>query len=228
MPAPGLLLAAPAPPPLGDDEIHVWFCEIDAVTTPQRRRAAQGFLRQRLAAYCSCDAGELVVETGEHGKPVLAGAAFAFNLSHSGNRAALALARGTDIGIDIEVPTRPRAHRELAGRYFCAREADAIAAADENERERLFLRLWTAKEAVLKALGRGLAFGLDRLEFDPAAAAPVLLRIAPDGGNAGDWQVHALPLTLPAIGHVAWRGGDRRLRFFRDAMQASSTPQECY
>jgi 4'-phosphopantetheinyl transferase len=220
--------AAAAPQPLGDDEIHVWFCEIVAADAVTQRRAAQDFLRRTLAAYRGCGVADLVFETGAHGKPVFADQALAFNLSHSGGRAVLALARGVEVGVDIELPTRPRPHVALARRYFCTAEAAAIAAADDDARGLRFLQLWTAKEAVLKALGRGLAFGLDRLEFDLEARPPVLRWIAPDGGRAGDWQVRALPVAPPAIGHLAWRGDVRRPRFFQEVITRSSTPQECH
>lgn len=222
----GLPVPAPAPQPLGDDEIHVWFCEFPMSDPTARRRAAQRFLRRLLAAYRNGDADELALETGAHGKPALADGSLAFNLSHSGDCAALAIARGVEVGVDLESPSRPRPHAALAQRYFCRREAEAIAATIGSERETAFLRLWTAKEAVLKALGRGLAFGLDRLEFDLSTEPPTLCRIAPDGGSSADWRVCALPLTPPAIGHLAWRGEARRLRFFRDVISSSSTPQD--
>lgn len=217
--------ASAAPLQLGDDEIHVWLCEIVATDPAAQRRAAQDFLRRTLATYRGCDPESLVLEIGAHGKPALAGGEFAFNLSHSGSRAALALARGVEVGVDIEAPTRPRPHVALARRYFCAAEAEAIAAAGDDEREARFLRLWTAKEAVLKALGRGLAFGLDRLEFDLVAQPPTLRWIAPDGGRAGDWQVRSLPVAAPAVGHLAWCGEVRRIDFFHAVVTGPSTPQ---
>src|SRR3546814_6405959 len=58
-------------------------------------------------------------------------------------------------GIDLE-RQRPRARAlEIAERYFSADEAAALAALPAADRSVAFLELWTAKEAVLKALGRG-------------------------------------------------------------------------
>ncbi|MBL8298271.1 MAG: 4'-phosphopantetheinyl transferase superfamily protein [Rhodanobacteraceae bacterium] len=208
---------AEPPQPLGPDEIHVWICEFPVSDPATCRSAAQRFLRRVLAAYRGCDEGELVLETGAHGKPALADASVAFNLSHSGTHAALVLASGVEVGIDLESPSRPRPHMALARRYFCEREAAALAAITDSERENAFLRLWTAKEAVLKALGRGLAFGLDRLEFDLATEPPRLRWIAADGGMPADWQVHALPLVQPVVGHLAWRGEPRQRLFLRCA-----------
>ncbi|MCQ4167044.1 4'-phosphopantetheinyl transferase family protein [Tahibacter harae] len=202
---------ATAPQPLAADEIHLWFCEFSASTGT--RVQAQRLLLHLLSAYCGRPVGSADLDTGEHGKPRLAGGP-GFNLSHSGDAAVVALAPGLELGVDLERPGRRRRHAELARRFFCPREADAVAAAEGAAREALFLHLWTAKEAVLKALGRGLAFGLERLEF--AAGVPAqLLHIAADGGEAQHWQVHALSAAAPWNGHVAWYGQARTLRRFR-------------
>ena len=71
-----------------------------------------------------------------------------------------------------------------------------------------FLRLWCAKEAVLKAHGRGLAFGLDRLAFDRLDGVPRLAHVDAGLGRVDDW--HLAPLDLGALtGMVAWRARTR-------------------
>jgi 4'-phosphopantetheinyl transferase len=49
--------------------------------------------------------------------------------------------------------------------------------------------LWCAKEAVLKAHGRGLAFGLHRLAFAERDGALALVRADSALGDAADWQL---------------------------------------
>jgi 4'-phosphopantetheinyl transferase len=209
------VLPCPVPPPqaLAADEIHLWFCEFPPGGAQRGR--AQAVLLQLLSAYLdrAVAAQDLVI--GAHGKPALPGTALGFNLSHSGAAAVVALAADLELGVDLEKPGRPRAHVELARRYFCPAEADAVAQAGEAQREALFLHLWTAKEAVLKALGRGIAFGLQRLEFDAQSRPARLLAIAAEAGTAADWQLLALPLPAPWLGHLAWRGAPRRLRIFQ-------------
>ncbi|MBN8742056.1 MAG: hypothetical protein BGP24_17825 [Lysobacterales bacterium 69-70] len=225
-------MPAPVPPPsiavpvLADSEIHLWFCRFIETDPAARRSAAQTWLRRRLSAYAGRELGADALQIGAHGKPALADASFAFNLSHSGAAAALAIARGVELGVDLETPGRVRPFVALARRYFRPAEAQAVEDAAAADRETVFLRLWTAKEAVLKALGRGLAFGLDRLEFDLAAPRPRLAWIADDGGTAAHWQLRALPVAAPRIGHLAWRGAARELRCFDDVMPVSSTPPD--
>jgi len=191
---------------LGDEEIHVWRLAYD-------HHQGRGPLLAMLGAYLGMPAASVALETLEHGRPVLAGAprdALSFNWSHSHDQALIALARGVLPGVDLE---RLRAHPKavpIARRYFSADETTALEALPENQRDRAFLELWTAKEAVLKALGRGLAFGLHRLSIAGPSNLPVLHRL--DGHEANQWQLHRLILDDQHVGTLAWQGKPRRVR----------------
>lgn len=216
--SPRIADAAP-PQPLGVDEVHVWFCEFQA--GGGTRQATQSLLLELLSAYGGRHLARQDLELGEHGKPFLREGGPAFNLSHSGDAALVALATDGELGVDLERRGRRRNHLALAERYFCAAEAQALALCTGEAREALFLELWTAKEAVLKALGRGLAFGLNRLEFALEPLPPRLVRIDASAGPVAQWQVHALDLADGRVGHVAWRGQPRSLRLFRLAAHAA-------
>jgi 4'-phosphopantetheinyl transferase len=188
-----------------DDEIHVWWLGY-------RRELGRAPLRALLAAYLGAPPDSLLLIDGEHGRPALAAPhdSLAFNWSHSGDRALLAIARGVVPGIDLERwRPRPRA-LEIAQRFFCAEEAMALAMLDAERRTDAFLELWTAKEAVLKALGHGIAFGLDRLRFTVPPAAPGLLWL--DEDDASQWQLQRLPADGEFVATLAWRGAPRRIR----------------
>jgi 4'-phosphopantetheinyl transferase len=99
---------------------------------------------------------------GPRGKPALLGAGIdvKFNLSHTAERALLAIALGREVGVDIE-REREVDVSELAGRVFAPSEAAALRMLCPAERISAFFRCWTRKEAFIKALGDGLAFPLD-------------------------------------------------------------------
>lgn len=191
--------------PLGDDEIHVWWLAY-------QRERGRAPLRRVLSAYLGEPAETLVLHEGPYGRPALAAPhhELAFNWSHSGHRAALAVARGIAPGIDVErLRPRPRG-LEIAQRFFYAPESEALGRLEPSRRDEAFLSLWTAKEAVLKALGRGLAFGLDRLQFSVPPEPVRLLRL--EGDDAAAWQVETLSLDPTHIATLAWRGPPRRIR----------------
>lgn len=191
---------------LGDDEIHVWRLDYQ----PQRRR---GPLREVLAAYLGVNSEQVVLTHGEYGRPALAESldqSLGFNWSHTGNHALIAVGRHVAPGVDVErLRARPRA-MEIATRYFSRDEAAALAVLPADVRAAAFLELWTAKEAVLKALGRGLAFGLDRLSVMHEGGRPTLQRL--DGHDVEAWQLQRLPVDDALVAALAWRGGERRIR----------------
>lgn len=191
---------------LDDRAIHVWQLAYD----PHQGRDP---LRALLGAYLGLPAEMLVLFDGPHGRPRLdAGQAgtLDFNWSHSDRSALIALGRDVAPGIDLERRrARPRS-LEIARRYFCAAEAAQLAALSPAARDDAFLSLWTAKEAVLKALGRGLAFGLHRLEIALDAGRPRLTRL--QGEDVGAWQLRALETGPDHVATLAWRGPPRVVR----------------
>jgi len=185
--------------------LHVWRLRYD----PHQGRAP---LRALLGAYLGLPADAVELVAGSHGRPQLAGAqgdTLDFNWTHSGDCALVALGRQVSPGIDVERRrARPRA-LEIARRYFAPGEADWLASQPHDRQDEAFLALWTAKEAVLKALGRGLAFGLHRLEIDAPVGAPRLLRL--DQEDAAAWQLQALEVDREHVATLAWRGTPRRI-----------------
>jgi 4'-phosphopantetheinyl transferase len=80
-----------------------------------------------------------------------------FNVSHSGELALIAVCRGQELGVDIEQERAVREAKRIVESYFTPAELERFAALDERAQERAFLRGWTRKEAILKAIGVGLA-----------------------------------------------------------------------
>jgi 4'-phosphopantetheinyl transferase len=193
---------------LGSDELHIWRMSYD-------RHQGRAPLRDLLAAYLRVSADDVHLVESEHGRPELAAghaSALRFNWSHSGDQAVLAVGMGTQPGIDIErLRPRPRA-LDIAQRYFDAAETQALEAIAEDVRGAAFLELWTAKEAVLKALGRGLAFGLHRLRIAMHSDRLHLRWLDDDDAQA--WQLQRLSLDAAHVGSIAWRDGPRRLSYW--------------
>ena len=87
------------------------------------------------------------------------------SISHSGNYAAVGIADGK-IGLDIQ-QIRPVMPALSDGRFFPPRDRELLSACKTAaEKESLFFRIWTVREAYLKYTGAGLAGGLDSFEID--------------------------------------------------------------
>jgi len=165
-------------------------------------------LRFLLGHYLGSDAAAIDIDYGAHGKPRLAGAHAAsglrFNVSHSGDQALFAFARGRSVGVDVERHSRRAAMEAIARRYFAPAEAARIAACDGERRLRAFYACWARKEAVIKACGRGLSMALDGFEVgvDPDVP-PRLVCIAAGLAELGDLALVDLPTRPGASAALA-------------------------
>ena len=207
-------------PPLAAGDLHLWRFPLDAspddlpflqkfLSADELQRAARlldrrkaqdfivgrGRLRQILAAYLAADPAQIVFSYGSHGKPTLqspSATSLTFNLSHSGAWALLAVARGMEVGVDLERIDPALDYAALAARFFTAAENALLLAAPEAQRRRRFYRLWTRKEALFKGQGQGFSGAVK--------------------GAEGDWQLQSFWLGPGYVGTVASAGEIQTLR----------------
>jgi 4'-phosphopantetheinyl transferase len=185
--------------------IHVWYACVDCsfmkirefgtllsteeTARAQRFRSAHdcdryivqhGVLRSLLSGYVGCAPRIVDIRTSANGKPYMAGrdqAAIHFNASQSEAFAAFAFSRTGSIGVDIEKMREIPDMLEIVERHFTPREKHAIFSRPESLRSGLFYKLWTRKEAVLKAQGEGLLRPLDCVD------------VTTSGDANGPWKV---------------------------------------
>lgn len=169
-----------------------------------RRRfvVSHAAMRAILAAEVGCDPRELRFVTNAFGKPALGDPPFevGFNLAHSGELALCAVARGVEVGIDLEaVREVPDAEAILRG-SFAPLEVDDWLQVPAERRQEAFLRLWTCKEAWLKACGRGLSLPIHHSEIRVSGEVASFRSVNGSVADAGRWS---LRLLTPAVGYVA-------------------------
>ena len=98
---------------------------------------------------------------GERGKPYLCDRDFFFSLSHSGDYVICAISP-REVGADIQ-RMRTKGEQRLADRFFSAAERALLqSCVDQNQRQELFFRLWTRKEAYGKMTGEGIAAAIGK------------------------------------------------------------------
>ena len=147
--------------------MHIWLARLDVEAGGDAlTRTAAELRRRALSNYQAVNPSDWQFDTDERGKPHVAAPAtdLQFSISHCPGWVACALARGRDLGVDVERP-RPVRYEHLARRFFAAAEYQALAELAEDARPGLFFDLWTLKEAALKQAGLGLAGGLETAEF---------------------------------------------------------------
>ena len=175
---------------------------------------AHGLTRRVLAAYLGRDPNRIAYHYGLRGKPELSGGtALSFNLSHSGAWGLLAVVRAGPVGVDLELVRDIPDHAELARSNFAPGEVLALESLASADRRDAFFACWTRKEALVKSLGDGLFFGLDRFEvsLDPGRPA-ALLQIDGSMKAARTFSMHAFRPFLHCWCAVVVRGEAPALR----------------
>jgi 4'-phosphopantetheinyl transferase len=199
----------------------VWWAPLDisisarrlltrCVSPEERRRAdeyqrsgdrdrfltARGWLRHLLAAQLHCDPGELSIETGENGKPMLSGSELKFNASRSADLALYATRWTMDVGVDIEA-IRPRVDVDgMARTFFTTNEQRALESLAPAQRLIATFRCWTRKEAYVKGVGTGLTIPINTIDVGVDGDRPA---------TVSDWTVHQVNV---APGFAAAVAGD--------------------
>jgi 4'-phosphopantetheinyl transferase len=173
-------------PPLKSHVVHIWRANLDHYSKPSvlspdetaraerfkfdvhRNRfiAARTILRRLLSQYLNHAPDSLQFEYTSYGKPYLPHSSIFFNLSHANEWALYAISLEEKTGVDIEHVKPDRDMENIAARFFSNTENQWLKKIPEDKKQEAFFRIWTCKEAFIKAIGEGLSFPLK--DFDVA------------------------------------------------------------
>lgn len=121
-----------------------------------------------LSHYANCHRDQLLFDYGSYGKPELKNdKRITFNLSHSNDVVVFIISksRKLSLGVDVQYCKNQNDLLNLAAHYFSEIEYQAIINAPEDMRNNIFFKLWTLKEAYIKAIGKGLSIPLKDFTF---------------------------------------------------------------
>ncbi len=155
---------------------------------------SRAYLRAVLSKYLFVHPADVVFKLGLYGKPSIANEErLRFSFSHSGGMNLLAVSAHADLGVDVEkIRTVPNIN-EIALRVCQTDEAMALNSLADDQKQEAFFRLWTAKEAFVKATGQGLSrsfqsFSVPSFHFQNGCTAI----IDEAGESSSGWRVHWL------------------------------------
>ena len=163
----------------------------------ERFIVGRGCLRQILGRYLHRQPQDIKFSYGAYGKPLVEG--ISFNFSHTKKYALCGITRDGAIALGVDIETKDRSTNVLglAQRFFHGAEYNYLEQAPKAKRQDIFIKLWTAKEAFLKAQGVGLQGGLDQfqvtLEPHPQILCP----------NQEDWSLTIFSLDKNHCGAIA-------------------------
>ncbi len=231
-------------PELGESSVHVWCACLDApgaesdsllaiLSAAEREQAGRmrlehvrrrfvarrAALRQVLGRYLNAGPEEIRFDRGAYGKPSLAppwsDSRIRFSTTHSAGLALVALALGTDLGVDVEQIRPMESYEDLCRRYFAPSEQEAMRRLAEPERLAAFFRGWARKEALMKAIGTGLSLGLEQVVVSlEAGPEPKVYSIQGSTAAAGRWRLEDLQPARGYVAALAHPPGPRRVECF--------------
>ena len=102
----------------------------------------------------------VTITYNENGRPGIQDSPYEISITHSGRFSAVAFASGRNIGIDLEFIRSKADLRQLSQRFFASDESSFLERCSNSQLAENFFRIWCAKEAFLKATGKGLSYGL--------------------------------------------------------------------
>ncbi|HJO02784.1 MAG TPA: 4'-phosphopantetheinyl transferase superfamily protein [Acidobacteriota bacterium] len=172
----------------------------------------RSMLRTVLGDVLDVSPAEVLIEYGAHGKPRLPGDELTFNLSHSGDRALVAVAAGGRVGVDVEQRRPRRPFRRLSRRFFAEAEDRWLHGLQAADRAAGFYRAWTLKESYLKAIGTGLAFSSRHFAMELACDPPRLMETGYPGDEPALWHFATPEVRGGYAAALCWDGPARRVR----------------
>jgi 4'-phosphopantetheinyl transferase len=192
--------------------------------------AARGFLRSILSQYLGIEPGEIIFSYGPYGKPELAEGinekSVRFNVAHSHGLAIYAVARGHNIGVDLEYLSPDLVVEDIMEQCLTPREIVLLKAHPHHIRQRVFFTYWTRKEACLKALGVGLALDLNRVEFLATGVESLTIRdIYEKYRKASLWTLKDLDTGLGYAAALAIEGHGFHLKCWQWEHKSSDVPK---
>lgn len=118
----------------------------------------RALLKFILAEHMDLEIDKIIIDIDANKKPYLAAyPSVFFNISHAGDYALIAIAK-SPVGVDIEYMNKSFDYEEILPHVFSKTEIDKT-----NNRHFTFYKFWTRKEAIVKAIGKGINDDLPKI-----------------------------------------------------------------
>ncbi len=158
--------------------------------------ARRSVLRELLSSYTGIDAGQIRLQYSDSGKPSLHEGQnpldLRFSLSSRDNLVLYAFTCKCDVGIDLERMQPITNLLEMAMQQLSGPEYELLCSLPEHARLEMFYKLWTCKEAYIKARGI-IPLGQFTVAIGPSGT-PELSADHADPRQVGQWSFSLLPV----------------------------------
>ncbi len=205
---------------INDDEIHIWRFNLDPVKSfneffinllsdeekkqvekiklgdvKNRSIISKAIIKNIISNYLGLNIKQIIFSYNEFGKPVIPerinSFRLNFNISHSGDLGLIAITRKNLIGIDVEKMNELDQIDDIINLCFTETEKYMLSCLESTEKKEVFYKIWTGKEAFIKAIGKGFSFPLKNISFRLNSKKEMVIGEILDPMNTGkDWQIY--------------------------------------
>lgn len=231
---------------LGRNEVHIWCAALDqpdllvgrlwlVLADEEKGRAncfrsprdrtrfvvGRGMFRRLLGLYLEEDPARLLITYGPSGKPRLGYSyggrdTLSFNLAHCRSLVIFGVARGREIGVDLEYTGVEMDYERIAECFMSPRELLEFRKMPSSLQREAFFRCWTRKEAYVKARGEGLSLPLDQLTVSLTSGnLPALLDVVGAPTETRRWSLKDFTPFADYAAAMVVEGHDWHLHYYR-------------
>ncbi len=225
-----------------DDEVHIWQANLKRLSqnpknfseylSPNEKEKAERLkfthdrdqyilrhylLRLILCKYCTCQPNELIFRFNDYQKPFISlpqPEENKFNMSYSDDFMIVGISKQNDVGIDIEKVREISNLEDIAYDNFSQPELEYFNS--EPDKKTAFFKIWTRKEAFIKAVGNGIYFPLKSfcIEIDPSGSYENLT-IMKNPAESKLWKTIALKVPDNHIASLAVKSDRFKVLYFQ-------------
>ncbi len=205
---------------INDNEVHIWSYLLDAAISDvdffygllseeekrgiekiklpgvkNRRIISKAVVKDIISKYLGININQIKFLYNRFGKPVLPEdinlPGLSFNISHSGGFGIIALINKNQIGVDIEEIIELEDINDIIHTCFSKNEQSLFNNLELSEKTSLFYKIWTGKEAFIKAIGHGFSFPLQNISFGLDDNKRIMItEIVNLQENLNNWKVY--------------------------------------
>ena len=164
---------------------------------------SHGVLRYILSYYTKQFPQDIEFIHNEYGKPFLKNHNIQFNMSHSHDVVSYITALNYRVGIDVELHNNTLDIQEFSDLVFTPKEYDFFTSLGTREKLEFFFNLWTKKESLIKACGKGLSYPLNTIKAMTILAGEKIFLDNADDKFKQEWYCFPLEVALNYSGAIA-------------------------
>ncbi len=181
--------------------------------------ARHGILRTLLGNYIKCSPERIQFTTNTYGKPylkhVVHNKQYYFNISYSNDMGVFAFTTNQEVGVDIEYVKNIPEVNSIVDNYFSLEEKNKFKRLSMIQRQSLFYEYWTRKEALIKGIGMGLQYPIDRIDLNLQTLQTAIVDNRHTNFESKQiWSIYKLNLPSGFLGALALRNQIDSIQYY--------------